>query len=241
MLAGPNHICTVSLVLQSWTWSALLCKIHTKPPGPVGRWPEGKIGYKLKDLSTAGFWKGKKQEEPSQNSLILVPCWTPPWQKVLKKELGRKTWKWCNLAPSVDYRLLPLSPWRTAEWFARYHAKTTVQQRAIPRDCFCWVAGFPFFSFLKCWLYEVCNAGSCQIMETVCFCHYRCTVPLWPGVKQLWAQAKNFNLQTKIWKLFVIPTSFQVAPWPGFPCLSSVLSHPFDLSPAPQETGSSSQ
>lgn len=90
-LAGPNHICTVSLVLQSWTWSALLCKIHTKPPGPVGRWPGGKIDHKLKDLSTARFWKGKKQEEPSQNSLILVPCWTPPWQKSAKKRIREKS------------------------------------------------------------------------------------------------------------------------------------------------------
>lgn len=175
VLIGPTHICTVSSVLQSSIWSALLCKIHTKPPGPVGQWPEGKIGHKLKDLSTAGFWKGKKQEEPSQNSLILVPCWTPPWQKVLKKELGRKTWKWCNLASSVDYRLLPLSPWRTAEWFAQYHAKTTVQQRAIPRDCFCWVAGFPclLFKMLIAWSmssWELPNHGDCLFLPLSAHC-----------------------------------------------------------------------
>lgn len=49
-------------------------------------------------------------------------------------------------------------------------------------------------------------------------------------------QPPNKNLET-----ICHPTSFRVAPWPGFPCLSSVLSHPFDPSPAPQETGSSSQ
>lgn len=153
MLPGPNCICTVCLVLQSWTWSALLCKIHIKPPGPVGLWPGGKIGYKFKDLSTSGFWKGKNQEKPSHNSLSLVPCLTPPWTRSAKKRIREKTWKWCNLASSVDYRLLPLSPWRTAEWFARYQAKTTVQQRAIPRDCFCWVAVFPclLFKMLITW------------------------------------------------------------------------------------------
>lgn len=184
MVARPNPTCTVFSVLQNWTWSALLCKIHIKPPGPIGQWPRGKIGYKLKDLSSASFWKGKNQEEPSHNSLILVPCWTPPWTRSAKKRIREKTWKLCNLASSVDYRLLPLSPWRTAEWFAWYQAKTTVQQRAFPRDCFCWVSVFLVF-FFKCRSYEVCNLRSCQIMETVCFCHYRCTVPPWPEVKQL--------------------------------------------------------
>lgn len=149
-----SHLhCFLSFAKLNLVSFALRCKIHIKPPGLVGQWPGGKIGYKLKDLSTAAFWKGKKQEEPSHNSLILVPCWKPPWTRSAKKRIKEKIWKWCNLASSLDYRLLLPSPWRPAEWFARYQAKTTVQQRAIPRDCFCWVAVFPclLFKMLILW------------------------------------------------------------------------------------------
>ena len=46
-------------------------------------------------------------------------------------------------------------------------------------------------------------------METVCFCHYRRTVPLWPDAAL--SSSENFNLQTEIWKLFVIP---RLSKWP---------------------------
>lgn len=145
--------CFLSFAKLNLVNFALHCKIHIKPPGPIGLWPRGKIGYKLKDLSTTAFWKGENQVEPSHNSLILAPCWKPPQTRSAKKRIKEKIWKWCNLASSLDCRLLPLSPWRTAEWFARYQAKTTVQQWVIPRVCFCWVAVFPclLFKMLILW------------------------------------------------------------------------------------------
>lgn len=191
---GPNRICTVSLVLQSWTWSALLCKIHIKPPGPVGLWPEGKIGYKLKDLSTTGFWKGKNQEQTSYNSLILVPCWTPPWTRSAKKRIKEKTWKRYNLASSVDCRLFLLGGRQSDLHGIR--PKQQFSSKWFQETVFVgWLFSLVFF--LKCWSYEVCNPGSCQIMETVCFCHYRHTVPLWPEVKQLWARVKALTSRQK--------------------------------------------
>lgn len=77
---------------------------------------------------------------------------------------------------------------------------------------------------------------------------WRPSVSVTIGILSLSGQKlSSSELEWKLWppdknlETICHPTSFRVAPWPGFPCLSSVLSHPFDLSAALWETGSSSQ